>query len=79
MTERKYRIAWNEARTIGVIVKDDRDSDCEFAQLAYELRKGALNTLGVVSYEFVDAWGDMTADDNCTIEDITLSESPDRT
>lgn len=79
MTDEKYRIAWNEARTIGVIVKDDRDSEGEFAQLVYELRKGSMNTLGVVSSEFMDAWGDLTANDACTIQDVTLPTPSDHT
>lgn len=55
-------ICWNEAKTVGIICEDD--------QLAYELRKGAMNPLGIVSSAFMDAWGDMTADDNCTIEKL---------
>lgn len=55
-------ICWNEAKTVGIICEDD--------QLAYELRKGAMNPLGIVTPAFMDAWGDMTADDNCTIEKI---------
>jgi len=64
----KYSICWNEAKTVGVIVKED-DDHCG---LTYELRKGALNSLGVVTGEFVEAWAEMTANDNCTIEQIEL-------
>lgn len=60
----KLWIAWNEEKTVGVI--------CQEYQLAYELRKGAMNPLGIVTYEFVDAWGDMTANDNCTIQEVEL-------
>lgn len=66
----KYSICWNEAKTVGVIVKEDD----EHIGLTYELRKGALNTLGVVSADFVEAWGDMTAHDNCTIEIVELNK-----
>lgn len=55
-------ICWNEAKTVGIICEDD--------QLAYELRKGAMNPLGIVTPAFMDAWGDMTADDNCTKEKV---------
>lgn len=65
-----YKIAWNEAKTIGVIVKEDEGSDR--IGLTYELRKGAMNTLGVVTPDFMDAWGDMTADDNCTVETVKI-------
>lgn len=59
-----YHIAWNQDRTVGVI--------CEDPQMAYELRKGAHNTLGIVSDEFVEAWAEMTALDNCTTEEIEV-------
>lgn len=59
-----YHIAWNEARTVGVI--------CEDQQMAYELRKGALNSLGIVTGDFVEAWAEMTVDDNCTIQDVEI-------
>lgn len=64
-----HTICWNEAKTVGIIVKED----AEHVGLTYELRKGALNSLGVVSGDFVEAWAEMTADDNCTIECIDLS------
>lgn len=67
-----YSVCWNEAKTIGVIVKEDD----EHKGLTYELRKGALNTLGVVTPDFMDAWGDMTAEDNCTIETVELPNIP---
>ena len=60
----KYHIAWNEARSVGVICKDE--------QMAYELRKGSTNTLGIVSAAFSDAWGDMTVDDNCEMQAVDL-------
>lgn len=63
---RFYSIAWNEAKTVGVICKEH--------QLAYELRKGALNSLGIVTGDFVEAWADMTVDDNCTIEHVVLND-----
>lgn len=62
--KRELHIAWNEARTVGVI--------CEDRQMVYELRKGANNSLGIVTGEFCEAWAEMTADDNCTIEDVRL-------
>lgn len=68
-----HKICWNEAKTIGIIVKEDGYR----LGLTYELRKGALNTLGVVSSEFMDAWGDMTAEDNCTVEEIDLAPAPE--
>jgi len=61
-----YHIAWNEARTVGVI--------CEDHQLAYELRKGASNSLGIVTGPFVEAWAEMTVDDNCTIQTVEIPE-----
>jgi len=66
-----YKICWNEAKTVGIIVNEGSD---EHRGLTYELRKGALNTLGVVSADFVEAWGDMTAEDNCTVEEIDLAK-----
>lgn len=60
----EYSIAWNERKTVGVIVKEDE----EHRGLTYELRKGALNSLGVVTGDFVEAWAEMTADDNCTLQ-----------
>lgn len=60
----EYSIAWNERKTVGVIVKEDE----EHQGLTYELRKGALNSLGVVTGDFVEAWAEMTADDNCTLQ-----------
>lgn len=62
-----HKICWNEAKTVGIIVNESVE---DYQGLTYELRKGALNTLGVVSADFVEAWAEMTADDNCTIEDI---------
>ena len=64
-----HKICWNEAKTVGIIVNEGSD---EHRGLTYELRKGALNTLGVVSADFVEAWGDMTAESNCTVEEIDL-------
>ena len=64
-----YHIAWNEARTVGVI--------CEDPQMAYELRKGANNSLGIVTGDFCEAWAEMTADDNCTIETVTMTKVAD--
>lgn len=61
----KYTIAWNEAKTVGII--------CEETQLAYELRKGAQNPLGIVSPDFMDAWAEMTVDENCTLQEIEVS------
>lgn len=61
---RKLHIAWNETKTVGIV--------CEDGQLAYELRKGALNSLGIVTGAFVEAWADMTVDDNCTTEEVEL-------
>lgn len=57
----KY-IVWNASKTLGIVTDDH--------QLAYELRKGSSNTLGILDYKFMDAWGDMTAYDNCTIEEL---------
>lgn len=61
---KQYHIAWNEARTVGVI--------CQEGQMAYELRKGAQNSLGIVTPDFCEAWGDMTADDNCTTQMVRI-------
>lgn len=69
-----HKICWNEAKTVGVIV-DETNPD--YLGLTYELRKGACNTLGVVSVDFVEAWGDMTADDNCTVEVVELTPPPE--
>ena len=63
-------IVWNEANSVGVACRD--------AQLAYELRKGALNPLGIVSGAFVEAWADMTAEDNCTIREFLPHEMGNR-
>lgn len=63
------RIVWNEAKTIGIIINMPSEPEDEW-QLAYELRKGALNCLGLVTGDFVEAWAEMTADDNCTIEEL---------
>lgn len=68
-TSKTYHIAWNEARTVGVI--------CEDPQMAYELRKGASNCLGIVTGDFCEAWGDMTANDACTIETVTMAKVSD--
>ncbi len=59
------QIVWNEDKSVGILVKDD--------QLAYELRKGSANTLGIVSPEFMDAWAEMTAADVCTIEEVEFT------
>lgn len=60
----KRYIVWkNDEREIGIVTTD--------AQLAYELRKGTMNTLGLISYEFMDSWGDITADYDCIIEEMT--------
>lgn len=62
---KKRFIVWrNEEKTIGVIVEE--------YQLAYELRKGSMNSLGIVDGPFMDAWGDLTADDVCIIEEVQL-------
>ena len=65
-----HTICWNEAKTIGVIVKEDANH----VGLTYELRKGALNSLGIVTPDFVEAWAEMTAEDNCTIQKVTLKQ-----
>lgn len=67
----EYSICWNEKKTVGVIVVEDYDH----VGLTYELRKGALNSLGVVTPDFVEAWAEMTAEDNCTIEKIEIPEN----
>ncbi len=64
-----HTICWNERKTVGVIVIEDH----EHVGLTYELRKGALNSLGVVDPQFVEAWAEMTAHDNCTIEKVNLN------
>lgn len=64
----EHKIVWNEAKTIGIIIKEDN----ERLGLAYELRKGSLNTLGAITSDFAEAWGDMTADENCTIEIVNI-------
>jgi hypothetical protein len=60
----KFNIAWNEDKTIGVV--------CADSQMAYELRKGSNNPLGIVTYDFCEAWANMTATDNCTIQEVEL-------
>jgi len=69
IASKTYHIAWNEGRTVGVI--------CEDPQMAYELRKGASNCLGIVTGDFCEAWGDMTANDACTIETVTMAKVSD--
>ncbi|MBH0113218.1 hypothetical protein I5E68_09695 [Novosphingobium sp. YJ-S2-02] len=64
-----YHIAWSGDRAVGVI--------CADRQMAYELRKGAHNTLGIVTDEFVEAWADMTCDDNCTMQTVQIAEGSD--
>lgn len=61
----KRYIVWRNAeKTQGFIVDD--------AQLAYEMRKGASNTLGMIEYELLEAWNEATVDDDCIIEEVTL-------
>jgi hypothetical protein len=55
-------IVWNDDRSVGLVVTN--------YQLAYELRKGASNTLGMIDVDLMEAWGDATSEDNCTIEEI---------
>jgi hypothetical protein len=65
MTER-YIVWRDESRTLGVI--------CDDHQMCYELRKGAMNPLGIVTGEFCEAWADMTVNDNCIIETVEISK-----
>lgn len=58
-------IVWKDVeRTVGMIVND--------SQLAYELRKGALNTLGMIEPDLMEAWAEATAYDNCFIEKVEI-------
>jgi hypothetical protein len=61
-------VVWNEARTVGVVFNFEDEIDNK--QLVYEFRKGACNSLGMVTHDFIDAWAEMTVDDNCTTEVI---------
>lgn len=65
MSAVKRFVVWKDKeKTVGVIVED--------SQMAYELRKGALNSLGIVTMNFVESWAEMTAYDNCFIEELEL-------
>lgn len=63
---RAYHIVWNEAKTEGFVTTD--------GQLAYEVRKGAVDNCyngeleeqSVVGIAFAEKW----VDDNCTIETV---------
>lgn len=61
------KIVWNQQKTVGIVLNFEDQNDT--SQMAYELRKGALNSLGLINHDFVKSWAEMTADDNCTIED----------
>lgn len=67
-----HKIVWkNEHKNLGIIVNEENEN---YLGLSHELRKGALNTLGVVSAAFMEAWGDMTAYNNCIVETVNLNE-----
>lgn len=62
------RIVWNTAKTIGIILNFEDELDN--GALAYELRKGASNPLGLIDGIFMEAWNEFTCEDACTIENL---------
>ena len=65
-------IVWNEKKTVGIVLNLENNTDNE--AMAYELRKGALNSLGILHSDIVEGWAEFTADDNCTIETVRTDE-----
>jgi|TARA_R110000851_G_scaffold32845_5_gene87880 hypothetical protein len=65
------KIVWNDTKTIGIAVNFPEENDEN--GVAYELRKGSSNTLGLIDEHFMEAWSEMTAFHNCEIVDIPES------
>lgn len=64
-------IVWNEDKTMGIVLNfPDNDDNND---LAKQLRKGTTNTLGLVEYDFMETWGDMTDGDNRITEYLPMS------